>query len=71
MTRRRKLLVHSRADVPDFASDEEERAFWDGHEHADDFFDNAPQAPEAMLPAALREYPVAVSERDHREGSQA
>jgi hypothetical protein len=68
MTKRQSgSLVHSPDEIPDFASDKEEQEFWNTHEHADDFFDNALPAPDEMLPAVLREARSAQAGR--REGS--
>lgn len=43
-------LVSSTAEIPVFASEDEEHRFWETHEFADELWDTLPPAPEEELP---------------------
>jgi predicted DNA binding CopG/RHH family protein len=54
-------VIHSREEIPAFASEAEEAAFWATHEIADDLWDRLPAVPEeAMPPARPRTRPVGI-----------
>ena len=47
---RRYLVIHSLDEIPDFANEKEEVAFWDTHELSDELWDELPPVPEDELP---------------------
>ena len=54
-------VIHSRDEIPVFASESEEAAFWATHELADDLWDRLPTVPEGELPPARpRTRPVGI-----------
>jgi len=54
-------VIHSRDEIPVFASEAEETAFWATHEIADDLWDRLPTVPEEELPPARpRTRPVGI-----------
>lgn len=54
-------VIHSRDEIPAFASEAEEAAFWATHEIADDLWDRLPAVPEDELPPARpRTRPVGI-----------
>lgn len=43
-------MIHSVAEIPVFASEDEEHRFWQTHELADELWDDLPAVPEEDLP---------------------
>jgi predicted DNA binding CopG/RHH family protein len=53
--------VHSQEEIPAFASEAEEAAFWATHELADNLWDRLPRVPDEELPPARpRTRPVGI-----------
>jgi hypothetical protein len=46
-----RIAIHSFEQVPDFASEAEERAFWDSHDLGDDLVQQMEPVPDGILPA--------------------
>lgn len=52
---RRPVVIHSLDEIPHFADEEEERAFWDSHEMSPELWRSLPPAPDDMLPPIRKE----------------
>jgi predicted DNA binding CopG/RHH family protein len=46
----KRALVHSVEEIPQFASEQEEREWWDHHDFGDEFLDGARPVSEVGLP---------------------
>ena len=47
-TKYERIVINSLDEIPDFASEDEERAFWAEHEMSDELWDSLPDAAEEL-----------------------
>jgi predicted DNA binding CopG/RHH family protein len=52
--------IHTLEEVPEFASEAEEAAFWDTHSFSDELWDSLPSAEDELPPPRSRTKPIAV-----------
>ena len=50
----RVIVIHSREEIPAFASEEEEARFWETHEMSEDLWHSLPRVPDELLPSTRR-----------------
>src|SRR5579884_4484047 len=51
-SRRPKVVLHSLDEIPSFTNEDEEAAFWDGHELGEEIVERMEPVPDGLLPPA-------------------